>query len=228
MNILGADGMRVQTQRQFEDRWQQVNRPSPGENTGARSRAGYLPSTGRYSRRGVFGLPPQAGDLATRGNLGNAGPATRRHSLSSQSPIRSDSSPERLATTATNMNSRANRFRLTRDRVPRDTMGDHPRPHHRRNMGDYIVCCRRLVIASSLLTRTALQRDEDFDPSYENLLTLASTLGEVRPKATPSHVISSLSTGLYKDWQKPESDTRCPICLEDVSWQNLFYVESGH
>ena len=50
-------------------------------------------------------------------------------------------------------------------------------PH--RNMGDYMVCSRNWVIASSLLTCTALQCDEDFNPSYENLLTLASTLGEV-------------------------------------------------
>ena len=49
MNILGADGMRVQSQRQFKDRWQQVNRPSPVENTGAWSRAGYLSSAGHYS-----------------------------------------------------------------------------------------------------------------------------------------------------------------------------------
>ena len=49
MNILGADGIRVQSQCQLEDRWQQVNRPSPVENTGAWSRAGYLSSAGRYS-----------------------------------------------------------------------------------------------------------------------------------------------------------------------------------
>ena len=63
MNILGADGMRVQSQHQFQDHWQQVNRPSPMENTGARSRASYLSSAGRYSQCSVFGLPPQARDL---------------------------------------------------------------------------------------------------------------------------------------------------------------------
>ncbi|KAF8664224.1 hypothetical protein AX16_000787 [Volvariella volvacea WC 439] len=58
-------------------------------------------------------------------------------------------------------------------------------------------------------------RDEDFDESYESLLTLASMLGEVKPKHTPDHVISSLAKGLYREWKTAEADTRCPICLDD-------------
>jgi len=58
-------------------------------------------------------------------------------------------------------------------------------------------------------------RDEDFDSSYESLLSLASALGEVRPRATPNHVIAALPTGFYKDWRTPDSDERCPICLDD-------------
>ncbi|KAL5521223.1 hypothetical protein ACEPAG_9146 [Sanghuangporus baumii] len=58
-------------------------------------------------------------------------------------------------------------------------------------------------------------RDEDFDTSYESLLSLASTVGEVKPRSTPAHVINALPTGLYKDWQSSEGDTRCPICLDD-------------
>ncbi|KAL5504834.1 hypothetical protein ACEPAH_7497 [Sanghuangporus vaninii] len=58
-------------------------------------------------------------------------------------------------------------------------------------------------------------RDEDFDTSYESLLALASTVGEVKPRSTPAHVINALPTGLYKDWQSPGGDTRCPICLDD-------------
>ena len=61
------------------------------------------------------------------------------------------------------------------------------------------------------------QRDEDFDTSYEGLLALAATLGEAKPKATPAHVLAALPTAVYKDWQTPESDSRCPICLDDVS-----------
>ncbi|KAJ6628860.1 hypothetical protein B0H10DRAFT_1689674, partial [Mycena sp. CBHHK59/15] len=59
------------------------------------------------------------------------------------------------------------------------------------------------------------QRDEDFDASYEGLLSLAGTLGEVKPKATPDHVIAGLESGLYKDYASAESDQRCPICLDD-------------
>ncbi|TDL20360.1 hypothetical protein BD410DRAFT_725966, partial [Rickenella mellea] len=69
--------------------------------------------------------------------------------------------------------------------------------------------------------------DEDFDSSYENLLALAASLGEARPRATPSHVIASLPTAFYKDWQTPDSDCRCPICLDDYkSLDPVLKVES--
>ncbi|THH18152.1 hypothetical protein EW146_g2788 [Bondarzewia mesenterica] len=58
-------------------------------------------------------------------------------------------------------------------------------------------------------------RDEDFDTSYESLLSLAATLGEVKPRCTPDNVIASLPTGLYKEWANSDSDHRCPICLDD-------------
>ncbi|KAJ3999108.1 hypothetical protein F5050DRAFT_1565810, partial [Lentinula boryana] len=58
-------------------------------------------------------------------------------------------------------------------------------------------------------------RDEDFDQSYEGLMSLAATLGEVKTRATPDHVIAGLKTGFYKDWASDECDKRCPICLDD-------------
>ncbi|KIJ63981.1 hypothetical protein HYDPIDRAFT_51823, partial [Hydnomerulius pinastri MD-312] len=57
--------------------------------------------------------------------------------------------------------------------------------------------------------------DELFDSSYEGLLSLSSALGEVRSRATPDEVISALPTGTFKDWAKEDSETRCPICLDD-------------
>jgi hypothetical protein len=68
------------------------------------------------------------------------------------------------------------------------------------------------------------QRDEDFDASYENLLTLAATIGDVRPRNTPDHVIDSLPSATFKEWRDAESDQRCPICLDDVSAQQLLQV----
>ncbi|KAJ7498721.1 hypothetical protein FB451DRAFT_1015638, partial [Mycena latifolia] len=59
------------------------------------------------------------------------------------------------------------------------------------------------------------QRDEDFDGSYENLISLSGIIGDVKPKATPDDVVSGLETASYKDWATPESDQRCPICLDD-------------
>ena len=67
-----------------------------------------------------------------------------------------------------------------------------------------------------------IQRDDEFDPSYEGLLALAASLGDVKPPAvTPEYVISSLDTAFFKDWRGAESDPRCPICLDDVSLKLL-------
>ncbi|KAH8102001.1 hypothetical protein DFH11DRAFT_1507268 [Phellopilus nigrolimitatus] len=60
-----------------------------------------------------------------------------------------------------------------------------------------------------------MQRDEDFDTYDEILIALAAILGDAKPRAAPAHIISVLPTGLYKDWQTAESDSRCPICLDD-------------
>ncbi|KAE9390124.1 hypothetical protein BT96DRAFT_833867, partial [Gymnopus androsaceus JB14] len=57
--------------------------------------------------------------------------------------------------------------------------------------------------------------DEDFDQSYEGLMSLAATLGEVKPRTTPDHVVAGLKAGFYKDWASEDCDTRCPICLDD-------------
>ncbi|KAJ7904722.1 hypothetical protein B0H14DRAFT_2327671, partial [Mycena olivaceomarginata] len=40
-------------------------------------------------------------------------------------------------------------------------------------------------------------------------------IGDVKPKATPEHILTSLETALHKDWATTESDQRCPICLDD-------------
>jgi hypothetical protein len=56
-----------------------------------------------------------------------------------------------------------------------------------------------------------------FDDSYEALLSLSSMLGDVRSRVTPEDVIASLPTGTFKEWKKDDSETRCPICLDDVS-----------
>ncbi|OSD07668.1 hypothetical protein PYCCODRAFT_1358288, partial [Trametes coccinea BRFM310] len=59
-------------------------------------------------------------------------------------------------------------------------------------------------------------RDEDFDFSYEGLITLSSILGDVKPRGTPSDVIASLPRGTYSEWARPgATEERCPICLDD-------------
>lgn len=46
----------------------------------------------------------------------------------------------------------------------------------------------------------------------------------MRSRATPEDVIASLPTGTFKEWKKDDSETRCPICLDDVSTVGSFSV----
>ncbi|KAH9855515.1 hypothetical protein C2E23DRAFT_724188, partial [Lenzites betulinus] len=65
------------------------------------------------------------------------------------------------------------------------------------------------------------QRDEDFDFSYEGLLSLSNLLGDVKPRGTPADIVSSLPKGKYRDWATPGvTDERCPICLDDYTQED--------
>lgn len=94
----------------------------------------------------------------------------------------------------------------------------------RRNPGDFMVSWH--IVKHYRLIQLQ-QRDEDFDTSYESLLSLAATIGEVRPRHTPDHVIELLPTAMFKEWCNAESDHRCPICLDDVSVQLLLQVTNA-
>jgi len=66
------------------------------------------------------------------------------------------------------------------------------------------------------LTLIKLQRDEDFDGSYEGLVSLTQIIGDAKPKSTPSEILEKMEKAQYKDWATADSDKRCPICLDDV------------
>jgi hypothetical protein len=103
-------------------------------------------------------------------------------------------------------------------RVPGEVMYSLGR-HARRvgTIGDYMVSDGKWLIERNFdLIFICYQRDEDFDESYEGLLSLSAALGEVKPKSTPASILSELETAQYKDWATSESDKRCPICLDDV------------
>ncbi|KAI0354025.1 hypothetical protein OH77DRAFT_1405893 [Trametes cingulata] len=74
-------------------------------------------------------------------------------------------------------------------------------------------------ISSTLLADAAsacIQRDEDFDFSYEGLLSLSSLLGDAKPRGTPDDIIASLPRGTYSEWARAgATEERCPICLDD-------------
>lgn len=67
-----------------------------------------------------------------------------------------------------------------------------------------------------------LKRDEDFDGSYESLVSLGMQIGDAKPRATPSEVLAKMQKGLYRDFAGEGTDTRCPICLDDVRQSFLF------
>ncbi|TEB27930.1 hypothetical protein FA13DRAFT_1776230 [Coprinellus micaceus] len=60
-------------------------------------------------------------------------------------------------------------------------------------------------------------RDEEFDESYEALLSLSSVVGDARPRGTSPTVLNTMEKGKYADWATAEGDKRCPICLDDYT-----------
>ncbi|KAJ7682593.1 hypothetical protein DFH06DRAFT_1314792 [Mycena polygramma] len=60
--------------------------------------------------------------------------------------------------------------------------------------------------ATARFRRRALgdyMRDEDFDASYETLLSLGGIIGEAKAKGTEASVIAGLDAASYKDWATP-------------------------
>jgi E3 ubiquitin-protein ligase RNF38/44 len=71
-----------------------------------------------------------------------------------------------------------------------------------------------------------VQNDDEFDASYESLLTLQDALGEVKPRSTPEAVLRKLKRGKYREWRMEgggKEEIRCPICLEDVRITLFFF-----
>ncbi|KXN91284.1 RING finger protein 44 [Leucoagaricus sp. SymC.cos] len=82
------------------------------------------------------------------------------------------------------------------------------------------IGARSPAFARRLLNFGDYMNDEDFDDSYENLLSLQDALGEVRPRSTPEAVLRKLQKGKYREWAKEGSEIRCPICLEDYEMED--------
>ena len=163
---------------------------------------------------------PPTSRSPTRGNTpGNVGPSTAETS----GPVNSANTRS-----ATRVTRRAGRHRYISDYSGYhgppfdifDAPGSRRHANRLRNMGDYIVSSLSslLLLSSTAITHPFIvQRDEDFDDSFENLTNLTAALGEVKPRNTPSHVIASLPSGKYCEWATPSCDQRCPVCLDDVS-----------
>ncbi|KAF8623770.1 hypothetical protein AX15_006211 [Amanita polypyramis BW_CC] len=96
----------------------------------------------------------------------------------------------------------------SRERTSLDWLAAH---HHHQHIRPRRMRARRVRPLGDYM------RDEDFDESYESLLSLAAAIGDVKPRCTPEEVISKLETAMYKDWATSDCDKRCPICLDDYS-----------
>ena len=171
--------------------------------------AGDAPVRGRRRRVNQSALPPQGRNVSED----ERPPGARRASSSS-----------RYATARRAIRDPVfDRFQRMVRGSPRE--GGFFGRYARRNPGDFVVSgflyCSVIASVAQFGIR---QRDEDFDTSYESLLSLAATIGEVRPRHTPDNVINLLPTGTFKEWRNSESDQRCPICLDDVSVQRLLQV----
>lgn len=149
---------------------------------------------------------------------GNVGPST---SVETSGPVNSASTRS-----ATRVTRRAGRHRYISDYsgyhgLPFDIFdapGSRRFAARVRNMGDYIVSSSSFPLQSpTTIFPLILQRDEDFDDSFEGLTNLTAALGEVKPRNTPSNIIARLPSGKYGEWAAPGCDQRCPVCLDDVS-----------
>lgn len=209
LDVLRGDGLGAQRQRQLIDRfhrernedhrghsslWGEIERSENDNGSSHRLHA----LRRAHSRRDAFSFGPPA-------DLGRSS-RQRSPSTSPTRPPAADLPPR--VTVRAHAARRAHRSRTGQfeGRVHFDHGLDlADMPGHRialrlRNMGDYV-------------------RDEDFDDSFESLMNLSATLGEVKSRKTPEDVLGNLPSGLYKDWATPGCDQRCPICLDDVSVQ---------
>ncbi|KAL4257547.1 RING-type E3 ubiquitin transferase, partial [Pleurotus pulmonarius] len=205
IEVMQHDGLSVSRSHQLMRQYQR-------EREAERARARANASTTTRAPNSSFGeyVSSDAEDIPPRASY-RSRPMARRHEwyavdlLDFSSPQNSDANAGSNGPTPS---AHSARMRAARSRIPANhTMGFmfgpsgvhdfNSRVHRRgRPSGDYM-------------------RDEDFDTSYEGLLSLAATLGDAKPKSTPEHIIAGLPTGIYKDWATPDSDHRCPICLDD-------------
>lgn len=149
--------------------------------------------------RGLFRGPriyPNRDIDPTNASILGPGLVRRRTPPTSRSPTRGDT-PSNVPVASTETSGPVNSASTRNTTRGTRRAGRHRRYNARmRNMGDYV-------------------RDEDFDDSFEGLMNLSAALGEVKPRNTPSHIISSLPSGKYREWAAPGCDERCPVCLDD-------------
>ena len=201
--------------------------------------------------RGLFRGPRIYHNNPNPTNTSILGPdlVRRRTPPTSRSPTRGDTpsnvGPSTSAETAGPVNSASTRSttrvprRAGRHRYISDYSGYHRFPfdifdapgsrryvNRIRNMGDYVVSLfssSPLRPLTTVILPFVVQRDEDFDDSFEGLMNLSAALGEAKPRNTPSHIIANLPSGKYGEWAAPGCDERCPVCLDDVSVNSYPY-----
>lgn len=250
LDVLRGDGLSAQRQRQLITRFHRQRGEEPRDTSSlwgemaqqrdveSQRRLHALRRAQGAGRRDVpaFSFGTTTAATTSRGVAGRTG--TRQRSPSN-SPTRGNTTEAGQTTGSRANRAMATARRAARQRMTSDFEGyvrfDYPRldimdmPSRRysfrvRNMGDYVVSFVHSGIDFPLKMLVE-QRDEDFDDSFENLINLTATMGEVKPKNTPAHVIEGLPSGLYKDWASPGCDQRCPICLDDVRLPTFYSLD---
>jgi hypothetical protein len=222
----------------------EVSRPPPTQFGPAAVPSSEQPVPTSGMPRGLFRGPRtyhNRDNIPTNTSISGPGLIRRRTPPTSRSPPRGGTPSNVVPSTSTETSGPANSAstrsatrvtrRAGRHRYISDYSGYHGLPFdifdapgsrrlaaRARNLGDYIVSLSSLPLQSpTTIFPFILQRDEDFDDSFEGLTNLTAALGEVKPRNTPNHIIAGLPSGKYGEWAAPGCDERCPVCLDDVS-----------
>lgn len=235
MQVLRNDGLSSVRQHQFQSAFERQQQRAPtavaprenhshwGEIRGDNIDRRHFNLLSRRRGSALFADPPDNPDNAPP-NRGS-GSATNAHSMNHQGPPSPMSEFFSRFSSRPRVRNRSWAMRQGEDVPAGGSLGFRLFGRRRSaasfGAGDFVVS-RPPAHFHHVAYSTLLQRDEDFDESYESLLALATTLGDAKPRATPAHHLAALPTAFYKDWQTPDSDSRCPICLDDVGFLHVY------
>ncbi|CAG8451412.1 2464_t:CDS:2 [Ambispora gerdemannii] len=146
--------------------------------------------------------------------IGENGPGPRP-SVSSRHSSRRESSSTTSSPARSNSATRERSFRF-QSRLAELFTHDHRHHEERSNERKDLLDMLPDVIGNGIMSNPDnYLDDDDFDPSYENLIRLCERNGDVKPKCAPEDAINNLPTKLYAGGKGKTYEERCSICLTE-------------